>query len=173
MTDEDIIAIRTFFPEWHRDLKPQRAALLSPRQEKNIISECMPITNIEVSTIRDWNLNSPNNKRWDLCIAASVLMYCADPSLWFENIFKSCDTIWMVDHIDRDRGKNQLGGDGDAMRYQFLPHVISSFPNAFDISSAGEVTKMYTYVNPVTGSTFNPDLQNLSIIAEIKNVNQN
>ena len=169
MTKEDLIAIRTFFPEWHRDLKPQTAILLSPTlEEKSIISECMPITNIEACTRSAWDLNLPNDKSWDLCIAASVLMYSADPSLWFENIFQSCDTIWIIDHIDRDRGKNQLGGDGDAMRYQFLPHVISLFPNAFDIGSVGQVTKMHTYTNPTTGNAFNHDLQNISMITELK-----
>ena len=76
----------------------------------------------------------------------------------------------MIDHVDRDRGKNQLGDDGDIMRYQFLPHVISSFPNAFDIGSAGQVAKMYTYINPTTGNAFNRNLQNISMVVELKNV---
>ena len=54
------------------------------------------------------------------------------------------------------------------MRYQFLPHVISLFPNAFDIGSVGQVTKMHTYTNPTTGNAFNHDLQNISMITELK-----
>ncbi len=171
MTKEDLIAIKTFFPKWYADLKPRKAVLLSPAKEKGAISECMPFTNIEASSSNDWDLNFSTGRSWDLCIAASVFMYSTDPSLWFENIFQSCGTIWMIDHIDRDRGKNQLGSDGDVMRYQFLPHVVSLFPEAFDIGLVGEVTKMHTYTNPTTGNVFNHDLQNISMIAEIKNVN--
>jgi len=173
MTKEDLIAIRTFFPEWFASLKPKTAVILSPTGEIGTVRESMPLIDLEISTIKDWDLNYPSNKSWDLCIAINVFHYSKDPSLWFKNIFQSCDTIWMIDIIDRDRGINQLGSDGDAMRYQFSPHIVSLFPNAFDIGSAGEVTKMHTYTNPITGNAFNHNLQNTSMITEIKNANQN
>ena len=171
MTNADLIAIRTFFPEWFTSLKPKTAVILSPTGEMGAVRESMSLIDLETLTIADWNLDIRSDKRWDLCIAINVFMYSKNPSLWFENVFQSCDTIWMIDHVDRDRGKNQLGNDGDAIRYQFLPSVVSSFPNAFDLSLAGQVAKMYTYVNPVTGNAFNSSLQNISMIAEIKSVN--
>jgi len=170
LTEEDIIAIRAFFPKWYVELKPKTVVLLSPEEEYEAISECMSFADIDISTIRDWNLNLQTDRSWDLCIAPNVFHYSTDPRLWFENIFHSCDTLWMLDHVDRDRGENQLGDDGDSMRYHLPPDATSSFTDAFDIGSVGEVVKMYTYVNPVTGEAFNPDLQNLSMIAEIKNV---
>lgn len=169
MTEEDMIGIKKFFPVWYSELKPKTVVVLSPEEEYEVISECMPFADIDVCTIGDWNLNLQNEDSWDLCISPNVLHYSTDPALWLENIFHSCGTLWMIDHVDRDRGENQLGDDGDSMRYHLPPDVTSDFPDAFDISLAGEVTKMYTYVNPVTGGAFNPDLQNLSMIAEIKN----
>ena len=169
MTNENILAIQKLFPEWYADLKPKTAVVLSPTIEYGVISECMPFADIGISRITDWNLNEKTDRSWDLVIASGVLMMSGNPSLWFENIFHSCNTLWMLDHVDRDRGPDQMGTDGDSVRYHLPPDVTSHFPDAFDISLAGEVTKLYTYVNPVTGSAFNPDLQNLSMIAEIKN----
>ena len=171
MTNENILAIQKLFPEWYADLKPKTAVVLSPTIEYGVISECMPFADIGISRITDWNLNEKTDRSWDLCISPNVFHYSTDPALWLENIFHSCGTLWMIDHVDRDRGENQLGDDGDSMRYHLPPDVTSDFPDAFDISLAGEVTKLYTYVNPITGNTFNPNLQNLSMIAEIKNVN--
>lgn len=168
MTKEDICAVKKFYPSWIEELKPKSAVFLSPTDEYETVKEIVSYLNIDIKTIEDWDLNKSIEKKWDLCIVHNVFHYSKNPKIWFKNVFNSCDTIWIIDHIDRDRGPIQLGDDGDSMRFELLPDVPSNFLDPYNLNNAGRITKMFTYINPTTGIVYNPYLQNISFIAEIK-----
>lgn len=171
MTKEDMIAINFFYPKWYQELKPKKIVLLSPLEELESLKKILFFSDIDVVSKDDWDLNKKIDKKWDLCIVHNVFHYSPDPKLWFLNIFNSCNTIWIIDHIDRDRGITQFGNDGDCMRYEYSPYIFSNSKVAFDLCEIKKITNFFTYINPINGATNNQFVQNISFIAEIKHVN--
>ena len=78
-----------------------------------------------------WDLNDPGTEEFDLVVASNVLMYSAEPALWFGNVFAACECFLLIDLVRRRRRKDsELGGDADCMRYAIggeRPRVDRSF----------------------------------------------
>jgi hypothetical protein len=67
---------------------------------------------------RDWDLNEPGVRDFDLIVAANVFMYSGRPREWFDNVLARCAYFLLLDLVRRKRAPDQeLGDDGDAMRY--------------------------------------------------------
>lgn len=68
-----------------------------------------------------WDLNNPAPKTADIVVACNVFHYSPNPTIWFDNVFRSCQEFWMQDLFSRRRGSptEEFGTDGDCCRYAF------------------------------------------------------
>jgi hypothetical protein len=149
LVPEDLEQILRYFSIW-KDQSIQEIALLSPCEEQyQLIKKLFPKAHINVYTIRNWNLDYPNKRHYDLICAMNVFHYSKTPPLWFENVLNACRYFWLQDLVNRyrsDKRPCQLGDDGDSMRYCFSPNIHSTFDGAFDLSVFKEkITDFHAY----------------------------
>lgn len=83
---------------------------------------------------KSWNLLEPGKADYDLLLAANTWMYSTNPSLWFTNALARCKLLIIQDLIRAKRGPEELGDDGDSMRYCMLPQHVARYPGAFDLN---------------------------------------
>jgi hypothetical protein len=119
MTPEDYEQLRAISP-FLDDLP--RVGALSPRHgravsrvrdgEFKLFPKAKPISR------RQWDLNEPGTREFDLLIAANVFMYSSRPWQWFENVLARCSYFLLIDLVRRKRAADdEFGPDGDCMRY--------------------------------------------------------
>jgi hypothetical protein len=83
-----------------------------PIGERLVFPRATPISR------RDWDLDEPTERRYDLLVASNVFMYSQDPARWFENVLEACGYFLMIDPVRRRRNEgSELGPDGDRMRF--------------------------------------------------------
>lgn len=85
-------------------------------------------------TERNWNIYNENNNKYDVLFLSNVLMYISNPKKVIQNLLKSCKYLMIQEPIIRYRGLNEIGGDGDVMRYSYKEHK-AKLKNAFDLDS--------------------------------------
>jgi hypothetical protein len=97
-------------------------AVLSPRHGRTVSrvreSELTLFPRATAVSRREWDLNEPGARDFDLIVAANVFMYSPRPSQWFEHVLERCAFFVLLDVVRRKRAPDaELGGDGDCMRY--------------------------------------------------------
>ena len=162
MVPEDYEQMQKHFPLWKKDQNFHEICLLSPNlDEYKLIKVLFPKANIYICSIKNWNLKEESKKKYDLVCAMNVFHYSDNPDIWFKNVFQSCRYFWLQDLIIRCRSEKglpfQLGKDGDAMRYCFLPEIRSTFENAFNLS-VFKLRILNFYAYPVKGIVGNESL---------------
>jgi hypothetical protein len=119
VTSEDYEQLRAVSP-LVRDLP--NVAVLSPRHGPIVSrirkSELSLFPKATALSRRQWNLDEPGTRDFDLLIAANVFMYSRRPRQWFENALSRCAYLLLLELVRRRRGADgEFGPDGDCMRY--------------------------------------------------------
>lgn len=166
MTLLDQINIRDFvldnnYFDLFKGFSPPNIAILSPTDELPLIRALFTGANIDVVTRDDWNLNTEGpDKYWDLIIAANVFHYNNNPdkSIWFRNVTSRCRYFLCQDLIYRVRGEsgqNELGSDGDSVRYRM---GIDKRSYTFDLLDLGcvKIKNMRPYISSSNQYTNRP-----------------
>lgn len=137
MREKDIEVMNNFFPLWKRNINCYIAtiALLSSNQHENdMIKGLFPDAKITNLDINSWDLFKPGREEFDLIFACNVFMYSSNPEIWFKHIFEKCRYFWMQDNIRAWRmGNQELGSDGDSMRFIYPPKYLARIDNAYDL----------------------------------------
>lgn len=132
MTDKDLKIFNEFLLE---HTLPAPVVMLSPWPDQIKAMEnhfYKPI----VYSQKDFDVMRPSSLRCGTLVLQNVMHYIADPEIAFRNLRESCQWLVVQDLIYRNRGKYELGGDGDCMRYS-LPGNPASFGGAWDMSKLG------------------------------------
>ena len=145
MRPEDLEQYRIQFPSWAAAINHEvrRVCVLSgDGQQLDIMRELFPAAEVGNCTREMWDLNERGRSNHSLIVAMNVFMYSPDPDLWFSNVFRQCQYLWVQDPVCGRRGAVELGdgptGDGDAMRYGFDPLLKTRLPHGYDLSKHQE-----------------------------------
>jgi hypothetical protein len=119
MTPEDYEQLREISP-FFDDLPS--VGVLSPRHSRVVSrvrdSELRLFPMAKAISRRQWDLNDPGSREFDLLVAANVFMYSPSPWQWFEHVLARCSYFLLVDLVRRKRAADdEFGPDGDRMRY--------------------------------------------------------
>lgn len=136
ITHLEELVVRTFtdLPVWGRGL------LLSPSgDEIEMVSRRFPTWNFDVCTIADWDLRHSAPRRftdYDAAFMCNMFMYSTDAEAWLRNVMAVTANLFVQDLIRGCRGPEELGDDGDMMRYE-LPSLgeFARLRNGFDFES--------------------------------------
>ena len=125
----------------YRELKDcKHNLLLSPYPEQCELFQQYFSNAINIPSHKGrWDITNPNEDKYDIIFAASVLMMVTESEKAIENILNSCKWFFLQDLIIRWRSGHEFGTDGDCMRY-YVKGLSSKpdYPNAFDLSYLGD-----------------------------------
>lgn len=157
MRECDVEQMKVFWNEWaaRTAFSRHRIALLSPSpEEKELITKLFPDDERIILMKDDWDLNNEwGGEPFDLAVVSNILMYAKEPQRWIDNLLKASQHVWIQDNILGQRDPiNELGSDGDAMRFSMLPDHPARLPQAFDLSHMKDrLWGFTTYKVPVHG----------------------
>lgn len=135
MTPEDYEQLRAISPILNN---LPSVAVLSPRHGHVVSrvrdSELRLFPKARAVSRRQWNLNEPGTRDFDLLIAANVFMYSSRPRQWFDSVLARCAYFLFLDLVRRKRAADdEFGPDGDCMRYA-IGDERPQVPDFFDLA---------------------------------------
>ena len=119
-------------------LSPLRKRSRRPPWRRAATSEFLVFPNATALPRRDWDLNEPGDRRFEMLVASDVFMYSPDPGRWFRHVLAACRCFLMIDLVRRRRSEDsEFGPDGDCMRYAIGGDRPRVEPH-FDLAGLGD-----------------------------------